>query len=74
MNKLLTFAGTIAGIVFSYASYLYFSTPVNTLPYFMPGYDAAVTGIYYIHGVVMFVLGIAAFIFASFNSKKRSEY
>ena len=43
----------VVGLVLIILAAAYFLTPANSLPSFLPGYDASVAKIHYKHGVVV---------------------
>ncbi|MDP3778597.1 MAG: hypothetical protein Q8R30_00935 [bacterium] len=73
MNKLLAVLGVLAGLCFVVASVIYFLTPANALPQFMPGFDATMTRVHYKYGVAALLLAAVSFIFASFQSGQRMD-
>ena len=73
MKKTLTIIAVILGVGCLAAAYIYWTTPANMLPSFMPGYDPALAGIHTKHGIAALVVGIALFIFAWFYSGKKSS-
>lgn len=72
MNKPLALLVGLLGIVFLVMSFIYFTTPANALPHFLPGYDIAVSRSHYKHGVASLILGLGCFAFAWFQSGKKS--
>lgn len=50
----------------------YFITPANQLPSFIPGADAHDAAKHYKHGIGSILLGVAALIFAWFQTGKSS--
>jgi uncharacterized membrane-anchored protein YitT (DUF2179 family) len=73
MNKALMIIAIILGVVFIVASVVYFLEPARFLPSFFPGYDRSLMSHHYKHGIGAFVLGIACFIFAWFQSGKKKS-
>lgn len=72
MKPLVILAG-IVGIIFLILAAVYFSTPANSLPSFLPGFDASLTKIHYKHGIGLLLLALASFAFAWFKSGKKSS-
>lgn len=60
----------VLGIVFLGLALIYFITPANSLPSFLPGYDPTLTKVHFKHGVGSLLLALAIFAFAWFNSGK----
>ncbi len=71
MKKALMIGASLVGLVFLYAAFLYWTTPVNALPAYFPGFDPALTGIHFKHGLAAFVVAVAVFVFAWFESGPR---
>jgi hypothetical protein len=68
MKKFLTVLAVILGLVFLYVGYIYASHVGSALPGYFPGYSAGYNHIHTKHSIAAFLLGIACFIFAWFNS------
>lgn len=61
--------GAVAiGLLLFAVAAIYFTTPANHLPAWMPGFDASMTKTHFKHGIGAVVLGLAAFAFAWFQS------
>ena len=74
MNKPLVILAVVFGILFLVAAVIYFMTPARYLPSYFPGYDRALMSHHYKHGIGSFLLGIACFVYAWFQSgKKKTE-
>lgn len=73
MNKPLVLIAIILGLVFIIASVVYFIEPARFLPSFFPGYDRSLMAHHYKHGIGSFILGIACFVFAWFQSGKKKS-
>ncbi|MDE2025091.1 MAG: hypothetical protein KGJ07_01205 [Patescibacteria group bacterium] len=73
MSKPLVILFIIIGVVFLVIAGFYFVTPANHLPSFMPGFDASLSKTHYKHGIGALVIAAAAFIFAWFQSGKKSS-
>ncbi len=58
MNKALSFLAAIIGIVLVGVAVVYFLTPANSLPAFLPGYDPATAKTHLKHALAALVLGI----------------
>ena len=73
MNKPLVILAIFLGIFLLIASVVYFMTPARYLPSFFPGFDRSLMSHHYKHGIGTFLLGIACFIFAWFQSGKKKS-
>lgn len=74
MDKKLLFTGVLViGVLLIVVSVVYFVTPAKSLPSFFPGFDPALTKTHFKHGIGALLLGLGAFIFAWFNTKKSSK-
>jgi len=73
MQKLLVIVAILLGTLFVIAAFVYFSTPASSLPGFFPGHTAGAMTHHYKHGIGSLLLGIACFIFAWFQSGKKSS-
>jgi hypothetical protein len=71
MKKTLTVLAVILGIVFVGLAFVYWLTPADALPAFLPGYDAAMASPHVKHGIASLVLGLALLIYAWFASAKK---
>ncbi len=68
-RRLLMVAGIVAGILLLFIAGIYLTRPASSLPAFFPGHVAsASTAVHYKHAVAAGLLGVAALIFAWFNS------
>ena len=65
--------GGILGVVFIILAVVYFITPAQSLPGFLPGHEAGVMTKHIKHGIGSLVLGLACFAFAWFQSGKKSK-
>ena len=73
MNKAIAIIAVILGLILIIASVVYFIEPARFLPSFFPGYDRSLMVHHYKHGIGSFILGVACFIFAWFQSGKKKE-
>jgi hypothetical protein len=71
MKKLLTVLAVILGIVFLGLAWLYWSTPANVLPTYLPGYDASALTVHFKHGLGALIVALGLFVFAWFESGKK---
>ncbi len=71
MNKLVMLLSVLVGVVLVGISILYFVTPANHLPTFIPGYAADLTRHHFTHGIASLFLGLGAFAFGWFASGKK---
>ena len=56
----------LLGIVLLVLAGVYFLVPANSLPTFIPGYDAALTRVRFTHGAAAAVAGVVLLIVARF--------
>jgi hypothetical protein len=63
----------IIGILFVIVAGVYFMKTADQLPSFFPGYDAAIATKHIKHGIGAFLLGVACFVFAWFQSGPKSS-
>lgn len=68
MHKTLAIIATILGIGFLALAFVYWLTPANALPAYLPGYDALLQTIHFKHGLGCFILALVFFVFAWFAS------
>lgn len=72
MKPLAILAG-IVGVLFLALTVVYFITPANSLPSFMPGSNPTLNVTHYKHGIGSLLLALAAFAFAWFQFGKKSS-
>ena len=73
MSKGLVILAVLAGLALLGLSFVYFTTPADALPSFLPGHDLSVTRIHLKHAVAAVLLGLACFAFAWFQSGKKTS-
>ena len=71
MSKKLGIVAIILGILFVGLAIFYWMTPANSLPTFMPGFDPAMTGVHFKHGLASLILGLLLFTYAWFATGKK---
>jgi hypothetical protein len=71
MNKTLAILAVVVGIVLLGLAFVYWTTPASALPHFLPGYDPAMAGVHFKHGLASFILAILLFIYAWFATGKK---
>jgi hypothetical protein len=67
-KKLLSGISIFLGFLLLFSSYRYATTPAEMLPHFMPGFAEGVTKIHYKHAIGAFLLGLALFAYAWFQT------
>jgi hypothetical protein len=73
MNKnTLSIAGYVVAAVLVLIGIMYFMTPSDQLPAFMPGYDMASTKVHTKHGLAAVMLALGAVAFSWFQKGPRS--
>ncbi|MGH7245425.1 MAG: hypothetical protein ACREGI_00645 [Candidatus Levyibacteriota bacterium] len=71
-SKVLVFASVIIGLILVVMAGVYFLESARSLPHYFPGYSPLLTKHHYTHAVGTLVLGLLAFVFAWFQSGKKS--
>jgi hypothetical protein len=61
----------LLAIICAIAAVMYFMMPANTLPTFMPGYDAANTAIHTKHGIAAAAAAVVLFLIGWFMGRRR---
>lgn len=72
MNKPLVIAVIAIGVLLLICSAIYFIEPAKSLPAFFPGHDVSLAKHHYKHGIGALILGAGCFVFAWFQSGKKS--
>ena len=67
-RKLLVALAVVAGIALIAIAAVYWAEPAKSLPSFFPGHEAGSSHHHAKHGIASFLVGIACFAFAWFNS------
>jgi hypothetical protein len=70
-NRALVIVAVVAGVILVGLSIVYWVEPAKSLPSFLPGHQAGSTHHHVKHGIAAFLLGIACFVFAWFQSGPR---
>ena len=73
-KKLIVIVCVIVGLLFIGLAVVYFITPANALPQFLPGYSAQLTKHHLTHAIASLCLGILAFVVAWFQTGKKSSH
>ena len=71
MSKKLAIVAVVLGVVFLALAFVYWTTPASGLPSFFPGYDPAMAGVHFKHGLASLILAILLFIYAWFATGKK---
>jgi hypothetical protein len=71
MKTALNTLAVILGVAFVIIAFVYWIVPANGLPGFFPGYSAMTAARHIKHGIASFIVGLACFAFAWFNSAKK---
>jgi O-antigen/teichoic acid export membrane protein len=73
-RRLLVIAAIILGIVLIAIAIVYWAEPAKSLPSFFPGHQKGSNHHHTKHGIAAFLVGLASFAFAWFNTgPKRSR-
>jgi len=67
-RKLLVWLAVVLGSVLIAIAVVYWAEPARSLPSFFPGHEAGSDHHHVKHGIAAFLLGLACFAFAWFNS------
>jgi UDP-N-acetylmuramyl pentapeptide phosphotransferase/UDP-N-acetylglucosamine-1-phosphate transferase len=67
-RKVLVWIAVVLGIVLVAIAIVYWAEPAKSLPSFFPGHEAGSNHHHTKHGIAAFLLGLACFAFAWFNS------
>jgi hypothetical protein len=67
-RRLLAVLAIVAGIVLIAIAVVYWAEPASSLPSFFPGHQAGSSHHHVKHGIASFLVGLAAFVFAWFNT------
>ena len=71
MSRPIVVIAAILGVVFLALTVCYLTVPAESLPSFLPGYEAGVAGHHAKHAIAALVVALALFAFAWFQSKPR---
>jgi hypothetical protein len=71
--RALIAAAALAGVLLLVVAVVYFADPAKSLPSFFPGHDAASTHHHVKHGIAAFVVALACFVFAWFQSGPKTS-
>jgi uncharacterized membrane-anchored protein YitT (DUF2179 family) len=67
-KKLLVVLAIVVGIALIVVGVVYWVEPAKSLPSFFPGHQAGSTHHHIKHGIASFLVGLAALVFAWFNT------
>jgi uncharacterized membrane-anchored protein YitT (DUF2179 family) len=67
-RKLLVGLAIVVGIVLIALAIVYWVEPAKSLPSFFPGHQAGSSHHHFKHGLASFLVGLACFVFAWFNT------
>lgn len=73
MIKSLSIVAWLIGGVLVAVAIVYFMTPANSLPSFLPGHDPSLTKIHLKHGVVLLMVGAGLCAYAWFSNRRTSR-
>jgi hypothetical protein len=71
MKKTLNTIAVVLGVAFILLALVYWLTPANALPSYLPGYSAAMATPHVKHGIAALVVGLALLAYAWFASAKK---
>ena len=67
-RKLLVWLAIVAGVALIVIAVVYWVEPAKSLPSFFPGHKAGSSTHHFKHGIAAFLLGLACFVFAWFQT------
>jgi 1,4-dihydroxy-2-naphthoate octaprenyltransferase len=67
-RRLLVALALLAGVVLVVIAAIYWAEPAKSLPSFFPGHQAGSNHHHVKHGIAAFLVGLACFVFAWFNT------
>ena len=70
-RRILVILAIVLGIVLIAIAVVYWAEPAKSLPSFFPGHQAGSSHHHTKHGIAAFLLGVACFVFAWFNTGKK---
>jgi hypothetical protein len=73
MKKSLAVVAIVLGIVFVVLAFVYWTTPASSLPSYLPGYNPAMAGVHFKHGLASIILAALLFIYAWFATGKKNR-
>jgi 1,4-dihydroxy-2-naphthoate octaprenyltransferase len=67
-RRILVWLAIVLGVVLIALALVYWVEPAKSLPSFFPGHQAGSSHHHVKHGIAAFLVGLACFVFAWFNS------
>jgi hypothetical protein len=67
-RKLIALAAVVLGVALIVVAAVYWAEPAKSLPSFFPGHQAGSGHHHVKHGIAAFLVGLACFVFAWFNT------
>ena len=67
-NRLLALLAALVGLILIAIAIVYWAEPARSLPGFFPGHQAGSGHHHTKHGIASFLVGLACFVFAWFNT------
>ncbi len=67
-NRKLIIPAVILGVVLVIIAIIYWASTASSLPSFFPGHQAGSSTHHFKHGIAAFLLGVACFVFAWFQT------
>ncbi len=67
-KRLLAVAAAVLGLILVVIAVVYWAEPAKSLPSFFPGHQAGSSHHHVKHGIAAFLVGLACFVFAWFNT------
>jgi ABC-type transporter Mla subunit MlaD len=67
-KRLLVVLAIVVGVILVVLAIVYWAEPAKSLPSFIPGHQAGSNHHHVKHGIAAFLVGLACFVFAWFNT------
>jgi hypothetical protein len=70
MSKPLSLVATLVGILLVVLAIVYWTVPAQSLPAFLPGYEAGAAAVHVKHGIASAVVGVVLIAFGWFSGRR----
>jgi hypothetical protein len=71
MKRVLAIIAVLLGVLFVILAFIYWTTPASSLPSYLPGYDPALAGVHFKHGLASLIVAALLFVYAWFATGKK---
>ena len=72
MKKTLDILLVLVGVVCVILAFVYWMTPANALPSYLPGYSPTLATVHFKHGLGALIVGFALFVWVWFRTGKKA--